>query len=112
MAQPDRYIQGLMNNLENLSGTLSSPENLTGKLSNTTLRGESIQLRVFDGMLQYKYESDTAWTDLVDINTLDYSRMSNLPTINGVEIRGEIASQILTPEDEMTAEEILTILDG
>lgn len=41
MANVERYLNGLVNNLENLTGTLSNPENIDGKLSNTTLRGYS-----------------------------------------------------------------------
>jgi hypothetical protein len=41
MANVERYLSGLVNNLENLTGTLSSPANIEGKLSNATLRGYS-----------------------------------------------------------------------
>lgn len=55
MSETDRYIHGLVKNLENLKGTLSSPANIEGFLSNATLRGIPVELQIDGTMLQWKY---------------------------------------------------------
>lgn len=85
----ERYIMGLVNNLENLHGTLSQTDNLTGHLANATLRGMPVEIRIDGTLLQWKYEDETEWRDLIDLATIDYATLSNLPLINGVELVGD-----------------------
>ena len=132
LANTDRYIMGLMENLENLTGSLSEPLSMTGQLSsgtlsgissellsmtghlsNAILRGVPVEIRIQEGttLLQWKYEDETTWRDLIDLATIDYSTLSNLPTINGVQFIGEMRNHIITPSDEITTEELEEILD-
>lgn len=106
MSEVDRYITGLVNNLENLKGTLSSPANISGKLSNATLRGAAVELRIEGTILQWKYEDKDEWQDLIDLSTLDYSTLQNLPTIDGVEIKGEIAEMIISAIQDLLDEKV------
>lgn len=112
MADVDRYLTGLVNNLENLRGTLSNPANIAGKLSNATLRGMAVELRIDGTMLQWKYEDEDTWTDLIDLNTIDYEELGNLPTINGVKLTGELAEMFMLPGDEITTQELNAILNN
>lgn len=88
MSETDRYIHGLVKNLENLKGTLSSPANIDGRLSNATLRGIPVELQVDGTMLQWKYLDEDMWRDLFDLNNIDYELLGNLPQIEGVELIG------------------------
>lgn len=106
MSEVDRYITGLVNNLENLKGTLSSPANISGKLSNAALRGVAVELRIEGTILQWKYEDKDEWQDLIDLSTLDYSTLQNLPTIDGVEIKGEIAEMIISAIQDLLDEKV------
>lgn len=100
MANVDRYLMGLVNNLENLHGTLSQPDNLTGHLANATLRGMPVEIRLEGTLLQWKYEDETEWRDLIDLSTIDYETLSNLPLINGVELVGDKSFEDLGIADE------------
>ena len=111
MADVDRYLTGLVNNLENLRGTLSNPANIAGKLSNATLRGMAVELRIDDTMLQWKYEDEDVWRDLIDLNTIDYEGLSNLPTLNGNLLIGELSELFMLPGDEISAQELNAILN-
>ena len=74
-----------------LTGTLSSPKSISGRLSNPTLRGERIELRVDErSFLQYRYEDETEWRDLIELNNLNYEELINKPEINGVELLGNL----------------------
>lgn len=88
MSETDRYIHGLVKNLENLKGTLSSPANIEGFLSNATLRGIPIELQIDGTMLQWKYLDEDTWIDLIDLNNIDYELLGNLPRIQGVKLIG------------------------
>lgn len=88
MSETDRYIHGLVKNLENLKGTLSSPANIEGFLSNAILRGIPVELQVVGTMLQWKYLDEDVWRDLFDLNNIDYELLGNLPQIEGVELIG------------------------
>ena len=96
MANTDRYIMGLVENLQNLTGTLSEPLTINGYLSNATLRGIPIELRIQDGtsILQWKYLDENEWQDLIELNNLNYEELINKPTINDITIIGN-----LTPAD-------------
>ena len=96
MANTDRYIMGLVENLQNLTGTLSEPLTINGYLSNATLRGIPIELRIQDGtsILQWKYLDEDTWQDLIELNNLNYEELINKPSINDITLIGN-----LTPED-------------
>ena len=55
-----------------------------------SLRGESIEFKSEGLKIYYKYESDTDWNLLVEIDQLlaDYSVLDNKPSINNVELNG------------------------
>ena len=109
MSETDRYIHGLVKNLENLKGTLSSPDNLQGLLSNATLRGIPVELQVVGTMLQWKYLDEDVWRDLFDLNNIDYELLLNLPQIEGVELIGNRTFEDLGLT-ALTAAEIQTAL--
>lgn len=79
-----------------LTGTLQSAFTIAGSLSNATLRGAEVQLRIEpnSSVLQWKYDNQEEWQDLIDIYTLDYEALANIPTMNNVTIIGN-----LTPAD-------------
>lgn len=88
MANVDRYLRGLVENLENLTGTLSSPQNIEGALSNATLRGIPVELQIVGTMLQWKYLDEDTWHDLIDLQNIDYELLLNLPQIEDVKLIG------------------------
>ena len=98
-----------------LTGILSSPFTITGYLSNVTLRGIPIELRVNDDeVMQWKYLDDTEWKDLInfhniDFRIVDYATLLNLPQINGVELSGNKTFEDLGLT-ALTAAEVETIL--
>jgi hypothetical protein len=97
-----------------LSGMLSNPDTLAGKLSNAalrgysaydiavlggytgteeewleTLKGERIELRNNNGTLQWKYETETDWIDLIDLVAMnDYEMLINKPMIDSIVLSG------------------------
>ena len=85
-----------------LSGTLSSPRPLTGLLSNATLRGIPVELSIEGATLRWKYLDENVWTDLIDLNTIDYELLTNLPTLNGIELTGELKELFMLPADEIS----------
>lgn len=94
-------------------GTLSNPANIEGKLSNATLRGMAVELRISGTILQWKYEDEDNddWRDLIDL-VKDYNDLTNLPTVNGTEIKGEMGGYIMTTDDELSNAEVTEILNG
>ena len=74
--------------MPNLNGYLSPRGTATGYLSNVTLRGIPVELRISGTVLQWKYQDEDNWTDLIDLTTLDYESIRNLPMINGVQLTG------------------------
>ena len=63
-----------------LTGTLSSPKSISGRLSNPTLRGERIELRVDERtFLQYRYEDETEWRDLIELASQAYRHETETP---------------------------------
>lgn len=122
--------------MKQLVGILLNPKNMKGTLSNEfvrgwsaydiavkngfegteqdfidSLKGETIDLRVVGTLLQYKHENDEEWSDLVDLNGLDYELLGNLPTLNGVKLVGELAEMFMLPGDEITTQELNAILN-
>ena len=100
---------------ELLSGALSGSSALSGKLSNVTLRGysayeiavlagytgteeewleslrgERLEIRNNDGIIEYKYESQHMWAILIDLSsfTNDYDKLINRPHIDGTVLTG------------------------
>ena len=103
-------LKGILSSPDELKGLLSSPDNLTGKLSNVTLRGMPVELHVTDTTLQWKYEDEDEWRDLIDLNDIDYEKLNNLPTIDGKVIMREMEEDIITPKDALTNMEIERLL--
>lgn len=95
-----------------LKGIISTPHTLKGKLSNATLRCMPVVLDIDGTMLRWRYEDEDTWTDLIDLNTIDYEELGNLPTINGVKLTGELAEMFMLPGDEITTQELNAILNN
>ena len=93
-----------------LNGSLSSTGGFNGKLSNATLRGIPVELRVTATTLQWKYEDENSWHDLMDLNEIDYEKLNNLPTVNGDLIIKEVSGKFITPKDALTNMEIENLL--
>ena len=70
MANNDNYTSGY------LKGILSEPVSLTGYLNNVTLRGIPVELSIDGTMLRWKYLDDDTWTDLIDLSTIDYEKLT------------------------------------
>lgn len=115
-----RILSGQVSNPHNLAGSISSPTHLSGtlsssgsfngRLSNATLRGIPIELRVTETTLQWKYEDENVWKDLMNLNEIDYEQLKNLPTVNGSQIIKEVSSKFITPKDALTNMEIENLL--
>ena len=96
-----------------LTGTLSSTGTITGHLSNATLRGMPVEIRLSeDFILQWKYEDETEWRDLLDLSEIDYEALGNLPTLNGTELTGELGELFMLPADEISQEELNNLLNN
>lgn len=92
-------LTGILQNVETLTGVISNPHpivtgvistpsTITGHLSNVTLRGMPVELRIDGTILQWKYEDEEEWNDLIDLSTIDYEQLTNLPSINGIQLIG------------------------
>lgn len=103
---------GSMNLDGTLKGIISGGSTFTGKLSNPVLRGMAVELRINDTMLQWKYEDEDIWRDLIDINEIDYNELMNLPTIDGIKFSGDMTDYIITPQDELSNTEVQRILNS
>ena len=95
-----------------LKGVLSTPHTLKGKLSNATLRGIPVELSIEGATLRWKYLDENVWTDLIDLNTIDYELLTNLPTLNGIELTGELKELFMLPTDEISQEELNDLLNN
>lgn len=78
-----KVVNATINNQRTVTGTINNQRSVTGSLSIPT------------EVINYVF---------------DYETMDNLPTINGVEIRGESAELVMTPSDELSNLEISEIL--
>ena len=103
-------LTGAISTPTHLSGTLSSTGGFNGRLSNATLRGIPVELRTTATTLQWKYEDENSWHDLMDLNEIDYEKLNNLPTVNGSQIIKEVSSKFITPKDALTNMEIERLL--
>ena len=66
---------------------------ITGYLSNTTLRGIPVEIRLSeDFVLQWKYLDKEDWIDLIDLSEISYEALGDLPQINGTQIIGNKSS--------------------
>lgn len=98
-----------------LTGTLSSQGTLSGFLSNATLRGTPVEIRLSeDFILQWRYtdEDDSEWRDLFDLSEINYEALGNLPTLNGTELTGELKELFMLPADEISQEELNNLLNN
>lgn len=56
-----------------------------------SLHGVKVLFKSENNWIQYKYENEEEWNNLINLSLVyDYSRFSNKPIINGVELSGEI----------------------
>lgn len=117
------------NNLQlNLSGTLSPVSSMSGALTNKTLRGYSayqlavlsgfegtleewleglngdeIQIRNNDYIIEWKYDTETDWKFLIDLSFVkDYNDLINKPTINGIELIGDVVFEVIQSDWNIT----------
>lgn len=94
-----------------LYGNINPKLQLTGLLSNATLRGIPVELSIDGTMLRWKYLDEDTWTDLIDLSTIDYETLTNLPTLNGIELTGELKELFMLPADEINQEELNNLLN-
>ena len=115
LSKPSSLI-GSLSSPRKLSGSVSKVPGFSGKLSNVTLRGysaydlavlagfegteeewlaslraERIEMRNNDGVLEYKYENEDTWTELIDLRVTmgDYENLINRPSIDGTLLSGD-----------------------
>lgn len=75
-------------------------------------RGYSIQLQINGTSIEYKYENQNDWTELVDLKqAITYDDLINKPTINGQPIAGEMQTDFVTPSDVLSNYEIEGLLN-
>ncbi len=76
-----------------------------------SLKAPGVAFRINGTILQYKYDNQDTWIDLIDISTIEnYELLGNLPTIEGNEFKGEMGDYVMTPGDELSNLEIAEIL--
>ena len=135
---PPELIGTLSRSLSILTGALSHPDTLAGRLSNEALRGysaydiaviegyegteeewleslkgEKLEFRNIDGVIEYKYETDSVWLTLIDLNTVnDYELLMNKPSIDGVVLSGDrdLSADYLRNENALTNMELEALL--
>ncbi len=115
LSKPSSLV-GSLSSPRKLSGSVSKVPGFSGKLSNVTLRGysaydlavlagfegteeewlaslraERIEMRNNDGVLEYKYENEDTWTELIDLRVTmgDYENLINRPSIDGTLLSGD-----------------------
>jgi len=115
LSKPSSLI-GSLSSPRKISGNVSKVPGFSGKLSNVTLRGysaydlavlagfegteeewlmslraERIDMRNNDGVLEYKYENDDTWIELIDLRVTmgDYENLLNRPSIDGTLLSGD-----------------------
>lgn len=66
-----------------------------------------------DFILQWKYteEDDSEWRDLFDLSEINYEALGNLPTLNGIELTGELSELFMLPADEISQGELNNLLN-
>ncbi len=117
LSSPQNLTGAISPEKRKLSGSLSKVIDMTGKLSNATLRGlsayeiaviytdyegteeewiaslhgDKMEIRNNDGIIEYKYETQSLWTVLIDLNkyTNDYEKLINKPKIDGTTLIGD-----------------------
>ncbi len=96
--------------------SLSDAKQIRGTLMETFLKGDpgaQIQLQIAnDSILQWKYDNETEWHDLFDLSTIDYELLTNLPTLNGNALVGELNDLFMLPSDEVTEQELMNLLNN
>lgn len=131
-------LKGQLSPVSRLLGALSNPEALAGKLSNVALRGysaydiavlegyegteeewleslkgEKLEIRNNNGVLEWKYETDSDWTELIDLTIInDYDLLFDKPSIDGVVLSGDrdLSEDYLRNENALTNLEIEALL--
>lgn len=97
-----------------MADSTSTPYGLYGSLSTAVLHDGKVKLRVENGVIQYRYEDDNDWRDLVDLYEYqqnDYEDLDNKPQINGVQLVGDKSFQELGDEP-LTNSELKSIIDA
>ena len=133
-----RSMTGTLSPPQILTAMVSDTKRFAGKLSNTTLRGysaydiavlegyigteeewletlkgEKIELRNNNGVLQWKYENETDWTDLIDLVAAnDYETLINKPMIDNMVLSGNLnlSQDYMRNENALTNLEIESLL--
>lgn len=75
--------------------------------------GEKIEVRNNDGVLEWKYESDISWNELIDLTIInDYDLLFDKPSLDGVELSGDrdLSEDYLRNENALTNMEIEALL--
>lgn len=139
MIDETMYLRGQLSAPDNLQGTLSEPLRImSGVMANAalrgysvydiavlngyngteaewleTLKGERIEIRNNDGMIQWKYETETEWIDLIDLMpTRDYELLINKPMIDNIVLSGnrDLSLNYVRNENALTNLEIESLL--
>lgn len=56
-----------------------------------SLKGEKVQLRENGDAIEWKYENDSTWMELIKLNTLnDYELLMNKPSVDGNTLIGNL----------------------
>lgn len=133
-----RRFAGTLSTPQILTAMVSDTKRLAGKLSNVTLcgysayeiavlegytgteaewletlKGEKIELRNNNGVLQWKYENEIDWTDLVDLIAInDYELLINKPMIDNIVLSGnrDLSQDYMRNENALTNLEIESLL--
>ena len=133
------YLRGTLSAPSNLQGTVSEPlQIMSGVLANSALRGysvydiavlngytgteeewleslkgEKLQIRNNDGLIQWKYETDVNWTDLIDlVSDRDYEKLINKPMLDNIVLSGnrDLSVNYVRNENALTNLEIENLL--
>ena len=56
-----------------------------------SLKGEKVQLRENGDAIEWKYETDTQWTELIKLSAInDYELLMNKPSVDGTTLLGNL----------------------
>ena len=132
-------ISGQVITKNNLTGQVSNGLQVNGNIKETLLRGLSayeiamknglisnnvtelewlqslnapfVQLRINNSIIQYKYNNEDAWTDLINVKeSITYNDLNDKPSINGEPISGNITIDYISPDCALTNFELEELL--
>lgn len=138
LSSPQGAISGQLSTPASLNAILAAPKKLTGTLSNQTLRGysayelsvlggfvgteeewleslkgEKLQIRNNNDIIEYKYENDQTWRFLIDLTAQsDYLALRNKPSIDGRVLIGDrdLSTDYVSNANALTNLEIEALL--